>query len=150
MGFNIALRQDKIRRICCSLATFVKIVCIFFLVLYLCIGLSGVFWFFAEQLGFSFFQSHDTSTIVSVAEKEDGEINGFEEFTIENNINKNGDNPGSFRKIVIFSIVLIFTLTGVMVNLLVILSMRANKRTLIIPWLVYHTGVIIGENYNKL
>ena len=149
MGFNIAMRQDKIRQICCSLSTFVKIVCIFFLVLYLCIGLSGVFWFFAEQLGFSFFQSHDSSVVVSVAEKEDGEINGFEEFTIENNINKRGDNDGSFRKIVIFSIVLIFTLTGVMVNLLVILSMRANKRTLIIPWLVYHTGVIIGENSNR-
>ena len=149
MGFNIAMRQDKVRRICCSLSTFVKIVCIFFLVLYLCIGLSGVFWFLSEQLGFSFFQSHDSSTIVSVAEKEDGEINGFEEFTIENNINKNDDNDGSFRKIVIFSIVLIFTLTGVMVNLLVILSMRANKRTLIIPWLVYHTGVIIGKNYYR-
>ena len=89
--------------------------------------------------------SPDESTVVSVAEKEDGEINGFEEFTIESDINENGDNEGSLRKIVIFSVVLIFALTGVMVNLLVLLSMKANKRTLILPWLVYHTGAIIGE-----
>ena len=129
----------KIRQCCCSLSTFVKIVCIVLLVLYFCVGLASVFWFL-------FFENNDPTTVVGVAEKEDGEINGFEEFDINdtNNVNKSGDD--SFRKIVIFSIILIFAMTGAMANLLVLLSIRVYKRTLIIPWLVYHTGVIIGKS----
>ena len=126
----------KIRQCCCSLSTFVRIVCLIFLVLYLFAGLSGVFWFL-------FYENSDSSNFVNVAEKEDGEISGFEEFAIDNKLS---ETDGSFRKIVIFSIVLIFALTGVMANLLVILSIRVGKRTLILPWLVYHTGVIIGNN----
>ena len=131
----------KIRQCCCSLSTFVKIVCIVLLVLYFCVGLASVFWFL-------FFENNDPTTVVGVAEKEDGEINGFEEFDINdtnNNVNKSGDDA-SFRKIVIFSIILIFAMTGAMANLLVLLSIRVCKRTLIIPWLVYHTGVIIGKS----
>ena len=129
----------KIRQCCCSLSTFVKIVCIVLLVLYFCVGLASVFWFL-------FFENNDPTTVVGVAEKEDGEINGFEEVDINdtNNVNKSGDD--SFRKIVIFSIILIFAMTGAMANLLVLLSIRVYKRTLIIPWLVYHTGVIIGKS----
>ena len=129
----------KIRQCCCSLSTFVKIVCIVLLVLYFCVGLASVFWFL-------FFENNDPTTVVGVAEKEDGEINGFEEFDINdtNNVNKSGDD--SFRKIVIFSIILIFAMTGAMANLLVLLSIRVCKRSLIIPWLVYHTGVIIGKS----
>ena len=116
-----------------------KIVCTVLLVLYFCVGLSSVFWFV-------FFEANDPTTVVGVAEKEDGEINGFEEFDINdtNNVNKSGDD--SFRKIVIFSIILIFSMTGAMVNLLVLLSIRVCKRTLILPWLVYHTGVVIGKS----
>ena len=148
MALNIAIKQHKINRICCSLSAFVKIVCTIFLVIYFGIGISGVFWFLAEKFGFLNFNINDESTVVNVAEKEDGEINGFEEFEIENNINQNEKLDESFKKIVIFSIVLVFALTGVMVNLLVLLSMRSNKRTLILPWLVYHTGIIIGKKRN--
>ena len=109
-----------------------------------------MFWFLAEKFGFLNFNINDESTVVNVAEKEDGEINGFEEFEIENNINQNEKLDESFKKIVIFSIVLVFALTGVMVNLLVLLSMRSNKRTLILPWLVYHTGIIIGKKKKYL
>ena len=147
MALNIALKQDKINQICCSLSTFVKIVCTIFLVIYFGIGISGVFWYLAEKFGFLNFNLSDSSAIVNVAEKEDGEINGFEEFELENDLNEGEKLDDSFKKIVIFSIVLVFALTGVMVNLLVLLSMRSNKRTLILPWLVYHTGVIIGKIY---
>ena len=146
MALNIALKQEKINRLCCSLSTFVKIVCTIFLVIYFGIAISGVFWYLAEKFGFLNFNIEDTS-VVNVAEKEDGEINGFEEFELENDNTDKLDD--SFKKIVIFSIVLVFALTGVMVNLLVLLSMRSNKRTLILPWLVYHTGVIIGKNLQK-
>ena len=127
----------KIRQCCCSLSTFVRIVSLIFLISYLFVGLAGVFWFL-------FYEHRGSSTFVNIAEKEDGEINGFEEFAIGSNVSETSD--GSFRKIVIFSIVLVFALTGVMVNMLVILSIRVGKRTLILPWLVYHTGVIIGKH----
>ena len=147
MAFNIALKENKITQICCSLSTFVKIICTVFLVIYFGIGISGVFWYLAEKFGFLNFNIDDSSSVVNVAEKEDGEINGFEEFEIDDHRNENNKVDESFKKIVIFSIVLVFALTGVMVNLLVLLSMRSNKRSLILPWLVYHTGVIIGKNY---
>ena len=126
----------RIRQCCCSLSTFVKTICIIFLTLYFCIGLAGVFWFL-------FPENNGSTGIASVAEKEDGEIDGFEEFTIDDNISEHNN---TFRKIVILSIILIFAFAGAMVNLLVICSIRICKRSLILPWLVYHTGVIIGKN----
>ena len=130
----------KVRQCCCSLPTFVKTICIIFVTLYFCVGLSAVFWFLISE-------NDGSATIVTVAEKEDGEINGFEEFAIDNGPSENND---TIRKTVIFAIVLVFAFTGAIVNLLTIVSIKFGKRSLILPWLIYHTGVIIGKNVKEL
>ena len=128
----------KIRKCCCSLATLVKTICYIFIVLHFCVGLSGAFWFLLS--------SNDVSTnYVSVAEKEDGEINGFEDFDVGKNINA---DDHTFRNIVVLVIILIFTFVGSFVNLMVVCSLRLRKRSLILPWLVYHTFLILGKKIN--
>lgn len=49
----------------------------------------------------------------------------------------------------VLGVVLLFSAVGVAVNALALLGVRRNRRTLMIPWLVFQLLVIIGEMDTK-
>ena len=126
----------QIRQCCCSLATLVKVTCIIFMLLYFAIALLSVVWLLL------FANVGSTSSVV-VVEKEDGEINGFEDFDAGEDVS---EQNSSFKNLVIFIIVVLFAIVGAFVNLLVICSIRIGKKSLILPWFVFNTFLVIGKN----
>ena len=53
----------------------------------------------------------------------------------------------SFRSAfdVVFAVLLVFNAIGVLANVLVMLGIKLNKRSLLLPWLVFQLMVILGE-----
>ena len=47
--------------------------------------------------------------------------------------------------IVTFVLVLLFSGVGVVANLLVLVAIRVNRRTLMLPWLVFQLMVVLGK-----
>ena len=129
----------QIRRCCCTLATLVNITCVSFVVLYFCGALASVVWF----LLFSNPESAANNNVL-ISDEEDGEIDGFEDFDGTGNTSQSGGN-NTFKTLAIFVISLVFAFVGTFVNLLVICSIRIGKRTLILPWLVFHIFQIMGK-----
>ncbi len=56
------------------------------------------------------------------------------------------DSAGRRLATVILCVSLAFSLAGVTVNGLALYAVRANRRTVLIPWLVFQLLVIIGED----
>ena len=46
---------------------------------------------------------------------------------------------------VIFAVLLVFNTIGVLANILVMVGIKLNKRSLLLPWLVFQLMVILGE-----
>ena len=46
---------------------------------------------------------------------------------------------------VVFAVLLVFNAIGVLANILVMLGIKLNKRSLLLPWLVFQLMVILGE-----
>ena len=46
---------------------------------------------------------------------------------------------------VVFAVLLVFNAIGVLANVLVMLGIKLNKRSLLLPWLVFQLMVILGE-----
>ena len=46
---------------------------------------------------------------------------------------------------VVFAVLLVFNAIGVLANILVMVGIKLNKRSLLLPWLVFQLMVILGE-----
>ena len=44
-----------------------------------------------------------------------------------------------------FAVLLVFNAIGILANVLVMLGIKLNKRSLLLPWLVFQLMVILGE-----
>ncbi len=45
----------------------------------------------------------------------------------------------------VFAVILVFNVIGILANVLVMLGIHLNKRSLLLPWLVFQLMVILGE-----
>ena len=59
--------------------------------------------------------------------------------------NSNSSSSDNAAHVIIFIIVLLFSGIGITVNVLVLAAIRLNRRTLILPWLVFQFMVILGK-----
>ena len=62
----------------------------------------------------------------------------------DNRVFLNNVGSGKFV-LVLFIIVLSFIFMGIVVNLLLLLGLNYNKRSLFLPWLVFHFMIILGK-----
>ena len=58
------------------------------------------------------------------------------------------ESASSALGIVVFVLVLLFSGVGVVANLLVLVAIRVNRRTLMLPWLVFQLMVVLGKKKN--
>jgi len=106
----------RVRQCCCSLVTFVKVTNILSTVIYFCVALASVLWF----LLFS-------SNQFGGNKDEDAD-----------------DVTGSQTNLIVLIVSMVFVLVGVIVNLLSLWALKAKKRSLILPWLVFHAVLTTG------
>ena len=110
----------RVRQCCCALHTFFRLVCIFLLLVHLLCALLASLWHWMAT-GDAGRGNH---------EDEDAE----------------DDAARSDRlAAAVLGVVLLFSGVGVVVNGLALLAVRKNRRTLMIPWLVFQLLVIIGK-----
>ena len=109
----------QVRGCCCALHTFVRILCIILVLVYLVASFCVILW-------------RSLMTYPGAV----------------NNAEHDGDTAASnTAHVIIFILVLIFSGIGVAVNLLVLVAIRMNRRSLILPWLVFQFMVILGKKY---
>ena len=153
----------RIRQCCCALTTFVRLVAVFFLVFHLLLVLSAAIWF---TLFSTFTASPNTSALSAAAESSGGgdkdllvlppsggEVDDrtFDTFLItgsnrdEQSRQKENQNLGRKLDLLIVIVLGIFATVGIMVNVLLMLAIKLEKRTLFFPWFVFHLITVMGK-----
>ena len=138
----------RIRQCCCALTTFVRLVAVFFLVFHLLLALSVAIWYAL------FATSNKSKSLTN--EDSSGEVNDrtFDSFLLptsrRNSENSaNNDSHGSSQLDLLFVILLeVFAAVGILFNLLLMLGIKMQSRSLFLPWLVFHFITILGEHKN--
>ena len=156
----------RIRQCCCALTTFVRLVAVFFLVFHLLLALSAAIWF---TLFSTFTASPNTSALSSAAAAESsggggdkdllvlppsgGEVDDrtFDTFLItgsnRDQQSRQKDNRYLERKLDLLIVIVlgIFATVGILVNVLLMLAIKLEKRSLFFPWFVFHLITVMGK-----
>ena len=156
----------RIRQCCCALTTFVRLVAVFFLVFHLLLVLSAAIWF---TLFSTFTASSNTSALSSSAAAESGGGGGgdkdllvlppsggevddrtFDTFLItgsnrDQQSRQNENQMGRKLDLLIVVVLGIFATVGILVNVLLMLAIKLEKRTLFFPWFVFHLITVMGK-----
>ena len=139
----------RIRQCCCALPTLVRLVAIFFLVFHLLLALSAAIWYTLFSSTRSAVAASDKIRVLPSGDEVDDRT--FDTFLNENSeirdeskkTNENVEESSLDRLIVV--ILGIFAAIGILVNLLLMLAIKVDKRTLFLPWLVYHLLTVMGK-----
>ena len=156
----------RIRQCCCALTTFVRLVAVFFLVFHLLLVLSAAIWF---TLFSTFTASSNTSALLSSAAAAEsgggggdkdllvlppsgGEVDDrtFDTFLItgsnrDQQSRQNENQMGRKLDLLIVVVLGIFATVGILVNVLLMLAIKLEKRTLFFPWFVFHLITVMGK-----
>ena len=157
----------RIRQCCCALTTFVRLVAVFFLVFHLLLVLSAAIWF---TLFSTFTASSNTSALSSSAAAAEsggggggdkdllvlppsgGEVDDrtFDTFLItgsnrDQQSRQNENQMGRKLDLLIVVVLGIFATVGILVNVLLMLAIKLEKRTLFFPWFVFHLITVMGK-----
>ena len=156
----------RIRQCCCALTTFVRLVAVFFLVFHLLLALSAAIWF---TLFSTFTASPNTSALSSAAAESSGGGGGdkdllvlppsggevddrtFDTFLItgsnRDQQSRQKENRYLERKLDLLIVIVlgIFATVGILVNVLLMLAIKLEKRTLFFPWFVFHLITVMGK-----
>ena len=160
----------RIRQCCCALTTFVRLVAVFFLVFHLLLVLSAAIWF---TLFSTFTASSNTLALSSSAAAESGGGGGgggggdkdllvlppsggevddrtFDTFLItgsnrDQQSRQNENQMGRKLDLLIVVVLGIFATVGILVNVLLMLAIKLEKRTLFFPWFVFHLITVMGK-----
>ena len=154
----------RIRQCCCALTTFVRLVAVFFLVFHLLLALSAAIWF---TLFSTFTASSNTSALSSAAATESGgggdkdllvlppsggEVDDrtFDTFLItgsnrDQQSRQKENQMGRKLDLLIVIVLGIFATVGILVNVLLMLAIKLEKRTLFFPWFVFHLITVMGK-----
>ena len=157
----------RIRQCCCALTTFVRLVAVFFLVFHLLLALSAAIWFTL----FSTFTASPNTSVLSPAAAADsngggagdkdllvlppsgGEVDDrtFDTFLItgsnRDQQSRQKENQYLERKLDLLIVIVlgIFATVGILVNVLLMLAIKLEKRTLFFPWFVFHLITVFGK-----
>lgn len=148
----------RIRQCCCALTTFVRLVAVFFLVFHLLLALSAAIWF---TLFSTFTASSNTSAEPGVGAGGDkdllvlppsgGEVDDrtFDTFLItgsnrDQQSRQKENQMGRKLDLLIVIVLGIFATVGILVNVLLMLAIKLEKRTLFFPWFVFHLITVMG------
>ena len=156
----------RIRQCCCALTTFVRLVAVFFLVFHLLLALSAAIWF---TLFSTFTASPNLSALSSAAAESSGGGGGdkdllvlppsggevddrtFDTFLItgsnRDQQSRQKENRYLERKLDLLIVIVlgIFATVGILVNVLLMLAIKLEKRTLFFPWFVFHLITVMGK-----
>ena len=156
----------RIRQCCCALTTFVRLVAVFFLVFHLLLALSAAIWF---TLFSTFTASPNTSALSSAAAESSGGGGGdkdllvlppsggevddrtFDTFLItgsnRDQQSRQKENRYLERKLDLLIVIVlgIFATVGILVNVLLMLAIKLEKRSLFFPWFVFHLITVMGK-----
>ena len=153
----------RIRQCCCALTTFVRLVAVFFLVFHLLLALSAAIWF---TLFSTFTASPNLSALSSAAAESSGgdkdllvlppsggEVDDrtFDTFLItgsnRDQQSRQKENRYLERKLDLLIVIVlgIFATVGILVNVLLMLAIKLEKRTLFFPWFVFHLITVMGK-----
>ena len=156
----------RIRQCCCALTTFVRLVAVFFLVFHLLLALSAAIWF---TLFSTFTASSNTSALSAAAAAESGGGAGgdkdllvlppsggevddrtFDTFLItgsnrDQQSRQKENQMGRKLDLLIVIVLGIFATVGILVNVLLMLAIKLEKRTLFFPWFVFHLITVMGK-----
>ena len=157
----------RIRQCCCALTTFVRLVAVFFLVFHLLLALSAAIWF---TLFSTFTASPNTSALSAAAAESSGGGGGgnkdllvlppsggevddrtFDTFLItgSNRDQQSRQNENRYleRKLDLLIVIVlgIFATVGILVNVLLMLAIKLEKRSLFFPWFVFHLITVMGK-----
>ena len=154
----------RIRQCCCALTTFVRLVAVFFLVFHLLLALSAAIWF---TLFSTFTASSNTSALSAAAESgggaggdkdllvlppSGGEVDDrtFDTFLItgsnrDQQSRQKENQMGRKLDLLIVIVLGIFATVGILVNVLLMLAIKLEKRTLFFPWFVFHLITVMGK-----
>ena len=155
----------RIRQCCCALTTFVRLVAVFFLLFHILLALSAAIWFTlfstsSKPLAASRRQSNEDELVLPTppGASGTGEVDDrtFDTFLItasnRDQQSRQGENQRHDRELderklhLLIVIVLgIFSTVGILVNLLLMLAIKLEKRTLFLPWLVFHLITVMGR-----
>ena len=149
----------RIRQCCCALTTFVRLVAVFFLVFHLLLALSAAIWF---TLFSTFTASSNTSAEsgggagsdkdLLVLPPSGGEVDDrtFDTFLItgsnrDQQSRQKENQMGRKLDLLIVIVLGIFATVGILVNVLLMLAIKLEKRTLFFPWFVFHLITVMGK-----
>ena len=155
----------RIRQCCCALTTFVRLVAVFFLVFHLLLALSAAIWF---TLFSTFTASSNTSALSAAAAESGGGAGGdkdllvlppsggevddrtFDTFLItasnrDQQSRQKENQMGRKLDLLIVIVLGIFATVGILVNVLLMLAIKLEKRTLFFPWFVFHLITVMGK-----
>ena len=140
----------RIRQCCCALPTLVRLVAIFFLVFHLLLALSAAIWYTLFSSTRSAVAARDKIRVLPSGDEVDDRT--FDTFLIENpeilrdesKKTDDEDKESSLDRLIVV-ILGIFAAIGILVNLLLMLAIKVDKRTLFLPWLVYHLLTVMGK-----
>ena len=157
----------RIRQCCCALTTFVRLVAVFFLLFHILLALSAAIWFTlfstsSKPLAANSRQSNEDELVLPPppppGASGTGEVDDrtFDTFLItasnRDQQSRQGENQRHDRELderklhLLIVIVLgIFSTVGILVNLLLMLAIKLEKRTLFLPWLVFHLITVMGR-----
>lgn len=125
----------RIRQCCCALTTFVRLVAVFFLVFHLLLALSAAIWY----------------TLFSTTSKKNNEDSlpsppiskNIDDETFDAFLRGNNNSVGSLDLLIVV-VLGIFSSLGILVNILLLLGIKWEKRTIFLPWLVFHLITVMG------
>ena len=150
----------RIRQCCCALTTFVRLVAVFFLVFHLLLALSAAIWF---TLFSTFTASSNTSAepgggaggdkdLLVLPPSGGGEVDDrtFDTFLItgsnrDQQSRQKENQMGRKLDLLIVIVLGIFATVGILVNVLLMLAIKLEKRTLFFPWFVFHLITVMGK-----
>lgn len=118
----------RVRQFCCALSTFVRLVAIFFLVFHLLLALSAAIWY-------TLFSSNKSNQEISAASSQEIDDQTFDTW----------NNGNGSLNLVIVTVLGIFSALGILVNVLLLIGIKLDRRTLFLPWLVFHLITVMGE-----
>ena len=150
----------RIRQCCCALTTFVRLVAVFFLVFHLLLALSAAIWFtlFSTSskplAAANSRQSNEDELVLpsTPGASGTGEVDDrtFDTFLItgsnrDQQSRQKENQMGRKLDLLIVIVLGIFATVGILVNVLLMLAIKLEKRTLFFPWFVFHLITVMGK-----
>jgi hypothetical protein len=140
----------RIRQCCCALTTFVRLVSVFFLVFHLLLALSAAIWYVLFSTSQGAIKDKNDESVVrpSGSEVDDRTFDSFlnRQGNLDDQHDDNGLQPrGSKLDLLIVILLAVFASIGIIVNMLVMVGIKVNKRSLFLPWLVFHLMAVLGK-----